>query len=183
MAVATVPSKLETLERARGGDQHAFSLLLRRHDERMRALAWKLLGDRDRMDDALQEAYVKAWRSLGGFREDAGFGTWLYRITYNACMDELRRRKPTVLYDWTDTGQQPAVSGSGPEGSIVASDWLSRLLATLPADQRATIVLVDGEGFDNQAAADLLGVAVGTIASRLSRARATLRAAHREETR
>jgi len=96
MAVATAPSKLETLEKARGGDQHAFSLLLRQHDERMRALAWKLLGDRDRMDDALQEAYVKAWRSLGGFREDADFGTWLYRITYNACMDELRRSRPTV---------------------------------------------------------------------------------------
>jgi len=183
MAVATAPSKLETLEKARGGDQHAFSLLLRQHDERMRALAWKLLGDRDRMDDALQEAYVKAWRSLGSFREDADFGTWLYRITYNACMDELRRSKPTVLYDWTDTGQQPAVSGSGPEGSVVASDWVSRLLATLPADQRATIVLVDGEGFDNQAAAEILGVAVGTIASRLSRARATLRAARREEAR
>ncbi len=183
MAVATAPSKVETLGKARGGDQHAFSLLLRQHDERMRVLAWKLLGDRDRMDDALQEAYVKAWRSLGGFREDADFGTWLYRITYNACMDELRRTKPTVLYDWTDTGQQPAVNGSGPEGSVVASDWLSRLLATLPADQRAAVVLVDGEGFDNQAAAEILGVAVGTIASRLSRARATLRAARGEETR
>ena len=184
MSVATAPSPLGTLADARAGDPDAFSLLVRQHDERMRALAWKLLGDRDRMDDALQEAYVKAWRALPGFRSDADFGTWLYRIVYNACMDELRRGTPQqVAYDWTDTAQQPAIAGTGPEGSVVASDWVSRLLATLPADQRATLVLVDGEGFDNQTAADMLGVAVGTVASRLSRARATLRANRRRDNR
>ncbi len=98
MAVATAPASglIRLLADAQGGDQRAFSLLLRHLDERMRALAWKMLGDRDRMDDALQEAYAKAWRSLASFRGDADFGTWLYRITYNACLDELRRdaRRP-----------------------------------------------------------------------------------------
>ena len=186
MAVATLPAsgQLRMLDGAQAGDQRAFGLLLRMHDERMRALAWKLLGDRDRMDDALQEAYVKAWRSIGGFRRDADFGTWLYRITYNACLDELRRGgKRPALYDWMDTAQQPAVTASGPEVQAVASDAVVRLLAALPADQRATIVLVDGEGFDNQTAADLLGVAPGTVASRLSRARATLRTRLGEENR
>ena len=183
MSVATLP-KVGLLEQALAGDQRAFGLLLRQHDDRMRALAWKLLGDRDRMDDALQEAYVKAWRSLGSFRRDANFGTWLYRITYNACIDDLRRRKNRPApYDWSDTGQQPAVGGAGPERHAVAADLVTRLLASLPADQRATLVLVDGEGFDNQAAARILGVAVGTVASRLSRARATLRAGLREEER
>jgi RNA polymerase sigma-70 factor (ECF subfamily) len=179
MAVATLPAagQPRMIEDARAGDQRAFALLLRQHDERMRGLAWKLLGDRDRMDDALQEAYVKAWCSLGTFRSDASFGTWLYRIAYNACMDELRRgaRRPTPQ-DWTDTGQQPAVTGAGPERQVVASETVLRLLASLPEDQRAAVVLVDSEGFDNQTAADILGVAVGTVASRLSRARATLRA-------
>ena len=179
MAVATLPAggQLRMLEDARAGDQRAFGLLLRQHDDRMRSLAWKLLGDRDRMDDALQEAYVKAWCSLGSFRGDAGFGTWLYRIAYNACMDELRRgaRRPAP-HDWSDTAEQPAVTSAGPERQVVAAETVARLLASLPADQRATIVLVDSEGFDNQAAADILGVAVGTVASRLSRARATLRA-------
>ncbi len=186
MAVATMPASgpLRMLEGAQAGDQHAFGLLLRSHDERMRALAWKLLGDRDRMDDALQDAYLKAWRSLGSFRGDADFGTWLYRITYNACMDELRRgaHRPTP-YDWSATGEQPAVRGAGPERHAVASDSVERLLATLPPDQRAVVVLVDGEGFDNQTAAGMLGVPVGTVASRLSRARATLRAGIREEER
>lgn len=186
MVVATVPAsgQLRLLEDSQAGDQHAFGLLLRHHDERMRALAWKLLGDRDRMDDALQEAYVKAWRSLRGFRHDAEFGTWLYRITYNACVDELRRSTnlPAPV-DWADTGQQPAVPGAGPERHAVAADVVVRMLATLPSDQRATVVLVDGEGFDNQTAATMLGVAVGTVASRLSRARATLRAGLWEEER
>ncbi len=184
MNVATAPARLGNLEQARGGDHRAFCVLLRRQDERMRGLAWKLLGDTERMDDALQEAYLKAWRSIGGFRADADFGTWLYRITYNACMDELRRgaARPAP-HAWHDTADQPAVFGSGPEATVVASDWVSRLLASLPADQRAAVVLVDGEGFDNKAAADILGVAVGTVASRLSRARATLRAGRHEEDR
>jgi RNA polymerase sigma-70 factor (ECF subfamily) len=186
MAVATMPAsgQLRLLEGARAGDQHAFGLLLRTHDERMRALAWKLLGDRDRMDDALQEAYLRAWRAIGSFRHDADFGTWLYRITYNACMDDLRRgaRRP-MPHDWAVTAEHPAVRSTGPEGHAVASDSVERLLATLPPDQRAAVVLVDGEGFDNQTAATMLGVAVGTVASRLSRARATLRAGRREEER
>jgi RNA polymerase sigma-70 factor (ECF subfamily) len=184
MPVATLPDSRQqrALAEALAGDQRAFGVLLRRHDDRMRALAWKLLGDRDRMDDALQDAYVKAWRSLPGFRQHADFGTWLYRITYNACMDELRsgstRPQPQ---SWADTGEQPAALGPGPERHAVAADSLTRLLASLPDDQRAAIVLVDGEGFDNRSAAELLGVAVGTVASRLSRARAALRAGLREE--
>lgn len=184
MNVATAPARLANLEQAQGGDQHAFCVLLRRHDGQMRGLAWKLLGDRDRMDDALQEAYVKAWRSMGGFRAEADFGTWLYRITYNACMDELRRgaNRPAP-HAWHDTADQPTAFGAGPEATVVASDSVSRLLASLPPDQRAAVVLVDGEGFDNKTAADILGVAVGTVASRLSRARATLRAGRHEEDR
>ena len=171
-------------EEARSGDRHAFGLLLRHHDNRMRALAWRLLGDRDRMDDVLQEAYVKAWRSFPAFRHDADFGTWLYRITYNACIDELRRstHRPTPQ-DWSATAEQPVAPAAGPERHAVARDSVARLLAGLPADQRATLVLVDGAGFDNQTAADLLGVAVGTIASRLSRARTTLQAALPQEDR
>ena len=184
MPVATVPApdRLRLLEGARMGDSRAFGLLLRAHDDRLRALAWKLLGDRDRMDDALQEAYVKAWRSLGTFRSDADFGTWLYRIAYNACLDELRRgaHRP-VLHDWTITAEQPAVTGPGPERFAVASDWVMRLLATLPPDQRATVVLVDGEGFDHREAAEILGVAPGTVASRLHRARRLLRRTLSEE--
>jgi RNA polymerase sigma-70 factor (ECF subfamily) len=163
------------VRRVLDGDVGAFPELVRRHDERLRALAFKLLaGDRDRMDDVMQEAYVRAYRSLGRFRADAELGTWLYRIVYNACIDELRRGRrrpePVDLTAWDGVG-----GGTGPEGAASAADEVLRALAALPEDQRLTVVLVDGEGFDHHQAAEILGVAPGTVASRLSRARAAMR--------
>src|SRR5919201_3955175 len=72
----------------------AFPELIERHDRALRALAFRLLGDRDRMDDVLQEAYVRAYRALPRFRGRSLPGTWLYRIVYNACIYELRRERP-----------------------------------------------------------------------------------------
>jgi RNA polymerase sigma-70 factor (ECF subfamily) len=81
------------LERAQGGDGTAFAALVRAFDPKLRGLAFGLLGDRELMDDVLQEAYLRAFRALPGFEGRSGLGTWLYRITYNACLDELRRRR------------------------------------------------------------------------------------------
>jgi RNA polymerase sigma-70 factor (ECF subfamily) len=162
----------ELIALAKEGDHLAFAALLRRHDDKLRGLAYKLLVDRDRMDDALQEAYVKAYRALPKFREGSELSSWLYRITYNACIDELRRakRNPLAPVQLDETSPEP-----GPERSVTAADTVRRALAALTDDQRITVVLVDGEGFDNRAAAQILGVAPGTVASRLSRARAILR--------
>jgi RNA polymerase sigma-70 factor (ECF subfamily) len=128
------------------------------------------------MDDALQEAYVKAFRGLAGFRSDAGLGTWLYRIIYRACLDVIRaedRRRTTPL-SGTDLTADPV----GDPGRLAAQRAdLARALDSLPPDQRAAVLLVDAEGLDYTAAAEVLGVAAGTIASRLSRARAALRRA------
>lgn len=171
------------VDRILGGDRDAFSQVLRRHDDRLRALAYRLLGgDRHRMDDALQEAYVRAYRALPRFRRDADLGSWLYRITYNACIDELRRtkRRPAPV-DVADAVWEPESAAPGPDRVVGASDAVVRALATLPEDQRTTVVLVDGEGFDNVTAARILGVAPGTVASRLSRARAAMRRAIGEE--
>jgi RNA polymerase sigma-70 factor (ECF subfamily) len=169
----TAVPDVELVELARAGDRSAFDALLRRHDDRLRGLAFRLLADRHAMDDALQEAYVKAYRALPRFRAGSNFGTWLYRITYNACIDELRRRKraPVTTEEPTD----PVSGRPGPERVVSASETVRAALARLPVDQRVTVVLVDGEGFDHQEAAEILGVAPGTVASRLHRARAALR--------
>lgn len=159
---------------ARAGDQQAFTVLLQRHDGAMRRLAYRLLADATAMDDVLQEAYVKAYKALGTYRTEAAFGSWLYRITYNACIDEIRRarRRPGPP---PPEPVEPASPLPGPERTVTAAETVRAALAALPADQRVTVVLVDGEGFDNAAAARILGVAPGTVASRLSRARAALR--------
>ena len=174
----TIPD-VELVELARRGDRSAFDELVRRHDPRMRGLAYRLMADRHRMDDALQEAYLKAYKALSRFRAGSDFGTWLFRITYNACIDELRKHKRTPLASADQT--DPESGRPGPERVVGASETVRSALAELPVDQRVTVVLVDGEGFDHRDAAKILGVAPGTVASRLHRARAALRRVLGEE--
>ena len=167
----------DVLVRAKDGDRQAFTEVVRHYDHRLRALAYRLLGDRAAMDDALQEAYVKAFRALPGFRGDAGLGTWLYQITYRACIDHQRResRHQTGTGEWSRP--DAAAPTADPAATAASRTDLQRALAGLPVDQRAAVLLVDAEGLDYDAAASVLGVAPGTVASRLSRARAALRAA------
>lgn len=185
MAVASpTASRDERLvRRVLDGDRNAFTALLRDHDAGLRSLASKLLGgDRDRMDDALQEAYLKAYRSLSNFRGDAAFSTWIYRIVHNACMDELRRgTRWAEPVDISTAGALLASSAAGPEHVTTTADAVRRALDTLNPEQRATVVLVDGQGFDLNTAAEILGVAPGTVGSRLTRARSLLRNYLRED--
>lgn len=164
--------------RAKRGDQAAFADIVRHYDHRLRALAFRLLGDRDRMDDALQEAYVKAFRSLPRFKGASALGTWLYRITYNACIDELRRGSAgaQVTAD-ADNAASVADPRPGPEEIAVGRYDLAAALDRLPPEQRAVVLLVDGYGLGYADAADVLGIRAGTVGSRLSRARAALREA------
>jgi RNA polymerase sigma-70 factor (ECF subfamily) len=164
------------VERARAGERDAFAELVGRHDEGLRALAFRLLDDRDRMDDVLQDAYLKAFRGLPGFRGGSAFGTWLYRIAYNACLDEIERSRRIVLFPLEAADEIP---GPAPEVAESVSNRyrLGRALAGLPPEERAAVLLVDAQGFDYGAAAEVLGVPSGTIASRLNRARALLRQA------
>jgi RNA polymerase sigma-70 factor (ECF subfamily) len=156
----------------RSHPRHEFDAIVRRHDAGLRALAYRLLGDRDRMDDALQEAYVRAFRALPQFRGDSDVGTWLYRIAYNACLDELRRARQVVPLDSIREHADPRPDASE---TIPARRELALALAQLPPEDRAAVLLVDAQGFDYRSAADVLGVPEGTIASRLNRARAQLR--------
>jgi RNA polymerase sigma-70 factor (ECF subfamily) len=157
----------ELVDLARQGDRPAFDELLLRHDDQMRGLAFRLIADRPGMDEALQDAYVTAFRGLPAFPPGSDFGRWLYRVTYNSCIDELRRRKHTPRVAGPD--EEPAGQATS------TSEAVRQALADLSPGQRVTLVLVDGEGFDHHKAADILGVAPGTVASRLYRARTKLR--------
>lgn len=177
MRTMSEPSTADLVARIVAGDRGAFRDLVLRHDDRLRGLAARMLaGDPHRVDDVMQEAYVRAYRGLPGFRGDADLGTWLYRITTTACLDELRRgrRRPEPV-DLTAPAWERPSTRSGPEQAVTTADAVARALAALPEDQRAAVVLVDGEGLDYERAAEILDIAHGTLASRLSRARATLR--------
>lgn len=164
----------ETL--AREGDAAAFERLLRRYDDQMRGVAYRLLGRRAAMDDALQDAYVKAFRNLGRFRGDSAFSTWLYRIVTTTCLDHLRRsarRTEDELPDEPTPLGGLRADGVGDAASRRAD--LRRALDQLRPTHRAVLVLVDGEGLSYDEAGDLLDLAPGTVASRLSRARSRMR--------
>jgi RNA polymerase sigma-70 factor (ECF subfamily) len=152
-------------------DADAFVELVERHDVSHRRLAFRVLGDRDRMDDVLQDAYVRAFRALPDFRGDSSLETWLYRIVYNACVDDLRRRrKHEALDEWDE---RLAAAPAEPEQRLD----LAAALASLPPELRAVVLLVDAEGLTYEETAVVLGAPAGTIASRLNRARSHLQAA------
>jgi RNA polymerase sigma-70 factor, ECF subfamily len=152
-------------------DDEEFAALVAEHDRDLRRLAFRVLGGRPAMDDALQDAYVNAFRALPRFRGASSPRTWLYRIVYNACVDHLRRERTQSQLAETATG------APDPGDAVAGRAALASALAALPVDQRVAVLLVDVQGFAYPEAATVLDVPVGTIASRLSRGRQTLRAA------
>ena len=147
------------LARVLDGDHVAFAELLQIHDDRMRALVWRLTGSRNEMDDICQEAYLKAWRSIGTYNPDRGaaFGTWLWRVVYSTCIDHHRRqgRRPQRTSWEIDDIDIPVRNA---EARIVLRDELRSALHELPDEQAAVIALADGEGLSYDEIAELVGV-------------------------
>jgi RNA polymerase sigma-70 factor (ECF subfamily) len=164
---------------ARRGDHRAFTALVSHYDERLRVLAFHLLHDPEATRDALQDAYVKAYVGLPGFRGESGIGTWLHRIVYTTCLNHLRStsRRPQPADERPDAQAGRDEAGRDP-GDIAASALdLEALLRSLPPEQRAAVVLVDALGMGYKQTGEILGVAQGTVASRVTSARAKLRRA------
>ena len=138
----------------------------------MRAFAISLCGNRDRADDLVQEALVKAWNHLESFQQGTNLKAWLFTILRNAYFSELRKTKREVP---DADGQFAARQAVAPEqhGHLDLID-LNNALAKLPADQREALILVGAEGFSYEDAAGICGCAVGTVKSRVNRARTKL---------
>jgi len=157
--------------RARDGDSRAFEQLYRRHTDRVYGLCVRLChGDRAKAEQATQDAFVRAWEKLDGFRGEAQFGTWLHRITVNVVLGEQR-----LLQRWT-TFEDAEAAGPREELSVAADDPglsrdLERALARLPKGARTVLWLHDVEGYLHEEIAELTGVAVGTSKAQLHRAR------------
>lgn len=182
------PPDAVLLARHTEGDRDAFAELVRRHRDRLWAVALRTLGDPEEAADAVQDALVSAFRKAGSFRGDSAVTTWLHRIVINACLDRARRRnaRPTVpLTDETADLDEVGYRTGRAVSPDLAPELDLRLdvraaLAHLPLEQRAALVLVDMQGFSVEEAARILDVAVGTIKSRCARGRARLlpRVAH-----
>jgi RNA polymerase sigma-70 factor (ECF subfamily) len=165
----------ELVRRTLAGDRGAFGILVERHQRRAYNLALRMLGGEDDARDATQEAFLTALRKLASFRGDAAFSTWLHRVTVNACYDLLRRSARAPL---TARGDEPRPEPGPPAPdhaeATAASVDLHRALLRLPPDHRAVLVLHDVQDLSYEEVARVLGVPVGTVKSRLHRARVAL---------
>lgn len=164
----------ELLAAHAAGDPTAFATLVHRHRDRLWAVALRTTGDPDEAADSLQDALLKAHRSAASFRGDAQVTTWLHRIVVNACLDRMRRSRsrPTVPLPEHDSAHP--IEPSDPLGRRELAWEIDRALRTLPAEQRAALVLIDVEGYSVDEAAELLGIPTGTVKSRCARGRAKL---------
>jgi len=179
-------SDVELLRAHVAGDPDAFALLFGRHRDRLWAVALRTTGNREDAADGLQDGLVAAYRRADSFRGDAAVTTWLHRVVVNACLDRLRAAKvrraeplPDDLEEYRDRGALATsdATTSDPAEATVHDERRAQVLAalrTLPAEQRAALVLVDMEGYAVAEAAEVLDCAVGTVKSRCSRGRARL---------
>ena len=166
------------------GDPEAFGEIVRRHRDRLWAVALRTTGDREEAADAVQDALVSALRAADRFRGDSAVTTWLHRIVVNACLDRARRKavRPTrpLEEEVGAGGDESARTGAAlavvedATPHVEATLDVTSALARLPEAQRAALVLVDMYDVPVAEAAEILGVAVGTVKSRCSRGRTTL---------
>jgi len=161
------------VRRAVSGDTAAFEQLYRRHAGRVHGAILRLVGmDRARAEELTQDAFVQAWRKLGGFRHESAFSTWLHRLGVNVALMDLRvRREEDTL---GDEALHDAAGGDVPFCAAERGD-LERAVAALPTRARAVLVLHDVEGYKHEEISAELGMAVGSSKAQLHRARGLLR--------
>lgn len=167
------------LARHVAGDPEAFGELVRRHRDRLWAVALRTLGDREEAADAVQDALVSAYRAAHTFRGQSAVTTWLHRITVNACLDRARKTASRRTSPVDDTERlehllEPHEAASVPAERKDLRRQLMAALRTLPPEQSAALVLVDMQGYPVAEAAGILDVATGTVKSRCARGRARL---------
>jgi len=195
-AQAEGPSDSALVLRVRNGDGSAFTGLVVRYQDRVFNLCWRMCGHLEDARDLTQEAFLHAYRSIGDFRLESRFYTWLYRIAANQAIShrrKMRYRSAVSLDAGAKDGQSDGRAGSLPDPrmrpvlermeDIEGLDRLADAVRALEADHRSVVVLRDIEGMNYTEIAEVLGVPVGTVRSRLHRARAELlRFVHSPET-
>ena len=165
------PSDEDLVRRAAGpGGRHAFAMLVARHQSDVRNTLRRLTrGDHALADDLAQESFVKAWRSIGDFRGDASFKTWMYRIAYRTFLSEVRRNEPQT----EELEDYHVVAGDGHEAREFMADF-DAAMALLSTSQRDAIHFALQRGFSHPEIADIMGIPVGTVKTHILRGRAKL---------
>ena len=168
------------IRRCQSGDMTAFEILLGNYEKLIYNLCYRYFGNNFDAADVGQEAMVRVFRKIKEFNGKSSFKTWLYRVVTNLCLDELRRRKNKVvsLDDIKEQGYEPATNYHNPEETAESSElytMIQEVLLTLSEEHRVILVLKDVEGLEYSEIAQILGCNLGTVKSRLNRAREAFR--------
>jgi RNA polymerase sigma-70 factor (ECF subfamily) len=171
----------ELVEACQAGEASAFDVLVARWEDRIRGAAYRFLGSEEEAKDVAQEAFLKAYRALGGFKREARFSSWLYQIATNLCRDRLRRRRTrgTVsLEEMEETGGAIVETRPGADDRLLQEDLaraVRRAIHTLAEEQREVVILKEYEGLTFLEIAQALDVPVSTVKTRLYRGLGQLR--------
>ncbi len=170
------------------GDLEAFEQLVLEYQHKVYSLSYRYMGNEEDAYDTAQEAFLKAFRSLRSFKGKSSFGTWIFRVTSNVCLDELRRkkRKPVPLSldeplaTWNGEELEKEIADPKPTADIVYeekefSQYIQHLIDQLKPEFKAVLVLRDIQGLNYDEIAEILNCSLGTVKSRISRARNELR--------
>lgn len=174
------------IERSRRGDIAAFDQLVRTYEKSVYNTAYRLAGSYDDAADIAQEAFVRAWNNLKSFRGDSAFSTWLYRIVTNVFLDDRKRKRSrpqrsldeAIALDESNVTRQFEDDTPGPEEVAEGAERrmvLERAIQTLPEAQRVVIVLYHTQGLSYEEIAEITNLPMGTVKSKLNRARLALR--------
>jgi len=175
--VASEPADDLLISRTLSGDQKSYEILVKRYQKRVHRLAQRLVRDADAADDVAQEAFIRAYYALSRFEQGKTFYFWLYRITVNLALNHLSREKRMVELPEDDANLDPALT-TDPTSEASASQLKVRIaeaIERLPLHQRSVLLLRAQEGLSYQEIATTLDVSIGTVMSRLSRARQALK--------
>jgi len=161
------------VSRSARGDEQAFGVLVERYKGMLYSMAYRLMKDRGRAEDAAQESLIKAWAALPGFKGESKFSSWLYRICYNTCISELRKRRPEVELE-----EAMGVETTGPVEECRNRDMQTVIqdeVSKLPDDYRAAVTLFHFNGMSYDEIAEMTHKPMGTVKAHIHRARALLK--------
>jgi RNA polymerase sigma-70 factor, ECF subfamily len=173
----------ELVARSRGGDLDSFNQLVLRWERPIYALAYRVIGREEDARDVAQETFLRAFRALSGFKGQAKFSSWLYRITLNLCRDWVRKQRRTPIAQMPENVDLVELAGEGPPSESIEdlvarkqlSEAVAKVMALLPEDQRTAIILKEYHGLTFQEIADLLDCPLSTVKTRLYQGLTVLR--------
>lgn len=168
-------TEAQAIERCRRGDPSGLKVLFDLHRDKVFRLSWRMLGSPHDAEDAVQEVYLKVFRTVGSYRGDSAFSTWLYRLTANHCLDILRRRKIIAFIGMDKAPDPPSKEDTSVGARSHLSPVIQKALARIPEKQKACLLMCEMEEMTYEEISVSLGISLGSVKSSIHRAKSAMK--------